>query len=77
MAHAVADYADYVFLTSDNPRGENPQSIIDSVSGYFDEKKVPYTVKLTEEKLSIPPLICYNIMIHLYCAARDTRTIRC
>ena len=50
MAHAVADYADYVFLTSDNPRGENPQSIIDSVSGYFDEKKVPYTAEVDRRK---------------------------
>lgn len=50
MAQAVGRYADYVILTSDNPRKENPQSIIDSVKGYFDEKNIPYTAEVDRRK---------------------------
>ncbi len=42
MAETVAKYADFVVLTSDNPRKEDPQEIIDSIKGYFDEKNIPY-----------------------------------
>lgn len=45
MAKAVSKYADYVIMTSDNPRGENRQSIIDGVTGYFDESGTPYTTE--------------------------------
>ena len=50
MAEAVAKYADYVIITSDNPRKEDPQSIIDSVKWYFDEKNIPYIAEVDRRK---------------------------
>lgn len=50
MANAVAKYADYVVFTSDNPRSEDPQSIVDSVKGIFEEKKIPFTAEIDRRK---------------------------
>lgn len=50
MAQAVAKYADYVIFTSDNPRKEDPQSILDSVKWYFDEKNIPYVAEVDRRK---------------------------
>jgi len=41
MAKVAEDYADQVVVTSDNPRTENPQKIIDEVvAGFASESKV-------------------------------------
>ena len=41
MAKVAEDYADKVVVTSDNPRSENPQKIIDEVvAGFSDSSKV-------------------------------------
>lgn len=45
MAEAVEKFADYAILTSDNPRFENPEEIIEDVSGGF-------TGKIPVEKIS-------------------------
>ena len=50
MAQAVAKYADYIILTSDNPRKEDPQSIINDVKTYFDEKNIPYVAEVDRRK---------------------------
>jgi len=50
MAEAVGKYADYVILTSDNPRKEDPQAIIDSIKGYFEEKNIPYIAEVDRRK---------------------------
>jgi len=50
MAEAVAKYADYVILTSDNPRKEDPQAIIDSIRWYFDEKNIPCIAEVDRRK---------------------------
>lgn len=50
MAQAVARYADWVILTSDNPRKEDPQSIIDSVKVYFEQENIPYTAEVDRRK---------------------------
>ncbi|UCC80334.1 MAG: UDP-N-acetylmuramoyl-L-alanyl-D-glutamate--2,6-diaminopimelate ligase [Candidatus Zixiibacteriota bacterium] len=40
MAEAVSRYADYVYLTSDNPRTEDPEKIIkDALPGISDKKR--------------------------------------
>ncbi|MCI9406134.1 MAG: UDP-N-acetylmuramoyl-L-alanyl-D-glutamate--2,6-diaminopimelate ligase [Oscillospiraceae bacterium] len=44
MAQAVAKYADYIILTSDNPRREDPMKIIEDVLPGLAEKSVPYEV---------------------------------
>ncbi len=36
MAHAVAEFADAIVVTSDNPRTEDPQAIIDDILSGFD-----------------------------------------
>ena len=42
----MAKYADYVIMTSDNPRKEDPQSIIDSIKDSFAEKNIPYMTEV-------------------------------
>ena len=44
MAQAVAKYADYMILTSDNPRREDPLKIIEDALPGFAGTKVPYEV---------------------------------
>lgn len=50
MAEAVAKYADFAILTSDNPRKEDPKDIIDSIKGYFEEKNIPYIAEVDRRK---------------------------
>ncbi len=50
MAEAVSKYADFVVLTSDNPRKEDPQSIIDGIKGYFEDKNIPYIAEVDRRK---------------------------
>ena len=44
MGEIAADNADYVIVTSDNPRTEEPQSIIDEICAGLIGKSTPYTV---------------------------------
>ena len=50
MAESVAKYADFVVLTSDNPRKEDPQSIIDGIKGYFEDQNIPYIAEVDRRK---------------------------
>jgi len=42
MAKAAADFADFVVVTSDNPRNEDPQAIINDVLVGIKDTKTPY-----------------------------------
>lgn len=44
MGAVAARYADFVIVTSDNPRTEEPQSIIDEIVVGMDGSKTPYKV---------------------------------
>ncbi|MBR3961476.1 MAG: UDP-N-acetylmuramoyl-L-alanyl-D-glutamate--2,6-diaminopimelate ligase [Clostridia bacterium] len=44
MAAAAAQYADYCIVTSDNPRSEEPMSIIEDILVGFKGKNTPYKV---------------------------------
>lgn len=44
MGAVAAKYADYVIVTSDNPRTEEPMSIIDEILVGMEDTKTPYTV---------------------------------
>jgi len=46
MARAASDYADLLVLTSDNPRKEDPESIIAEIEPMIRQSGVPYFVKL-------------------------------
>ena len=45
MAAAVCRYADFIVLSSDNPRTEDPLSIINEVSGFIKDSGVQYTAQ--------------------------------
>ncbi len=42
MVEAVSSYSDFIILTSDNPRTENPVAIIDSLLPLLEDQKVPF-----------------------------------
>ena len=42
MAQAAADNADFLIVTSDNPRNEDPEEIIKDVLKGLDGKDIPY-----------------------------------
>lgn len=44
MGAVAAEYADYVIVTSDNPRTEEPMAIIEDILVGLNETKTPYTV---------------------------------
>lgn len=44
MAAAAASLSDYLVVTSDNPRSEDPQAIIDDILTGLEGSKTPYTV---------------------------------
>ena len=44
MAKAAAQYADKLVITSDNPRNEKPEAIIDDILAGLEDCKTPYDV---------------------------------
>ncbi len=44
MGQVACNYADYVIITSDNPRSEEPALIIEDILEGIKETKTPYTV---------------------------------
>ncbi|MEG0020254.1 MAG: UDP-N-acetylmuramoyl-L-alanyl-D-glutamate--2,6-diaminopimelate ligase, partial [Oscillospiraceae bacterium] len=66
MSEAVGKYADFVILTSDNPRGENPQSIIDDARQYLIEENIPHLAEVDRRKaikIALNMLQCEDILI--------------
>ena len=52
MAKAAAQFADYLIVTSDNPRDEEPEQIISDVTEGLKDCKVPYET-ITDRKAAI------------------------
>lgn len=44
MARAAAEYSDYVIITTDNPRSENPNSIIEDIIPGINGKRTPCAI---------------------------------
>lgn len=53
MAKAAAEYSDYIYLTSDNPRGEDPLQIITDALPALCESGKPYRVITDREEAII------------------------
>lgn len=56
MAKAAAKFADRLIITSDNPRDEIPEAIIDDILAGLKDSEIPFDVVVTERKLFIIPL---------------------
>ncbi len=52
MAAAAADNADFLIITSDNPRNEDPDAIIDDIMKGLDGKTTPY-IRITDRREAI------------------------
>ena len=52
MAQAAADNADFLIVTSDNPRNEDPEDIIKDILAGLDGKNTPY-IKMTDRREAI------------------------
>ena len=52
MAAAAADNADFLIVTSDNPRNEDPEDIINDILAGLEGKNTPY-VKITDRREAI------------------------
>ncbi len=52
MARVVAKYSDYIIVTSDNPRTEDPEKIMEEILVGLEGSKVPYTV-IANRKVAI------------------------
>jgi UDP-N-acetylmuramoyl-L-alanyl-D-glutamate--2,6-diaminopimelate ligase len=52
MAAAAADHADFLIVTSDNPRNENPDDIIDDVLKGLEGRTTPY-IRITDRREAI------------------------
>ena len=50
MGEAVAKYSDYSIVTSDNPRSEEPETIIKEILPGFDKLSAPYEVVLDRKE---------------------------
>jgi UDP-N-acetylmuramoyl-L-alanyl-D-glutamate--2,6-diaminopimelate ligase len=53
MAQIAAQFSDKVILTSDNPRSENPETIIDDMRKGLDSKGVSMTLSITSRREAI------------------------
>lgn len=53
MSKIACEYSDQVVLTSDNPRNEDPEAIIDDMLENLDPVEVAKTVKVTDRKEAI------------------------
>ncbi len=52
MAQAAAKYADYLIITSDNPRNEDPEAIMDEITAGLDGIPVPFD-RITDRRQAI------------------------
>ena len=52
MAAAAADNSDFLIITSDNPRDEDPDDIIDDLMKGLDGKDTPY-IRITDRRKAI------------------------
>ena len=52
MAAAAAEHADFLIVTSDNPRDEDPDDIINDVLKGLEGKDTPY-VRMTDRRKAI------------------------
>ena len=50
MGEIAAKYADFVYVTSDNPRTEAPMAIIEDILGGMTDTKTPYVVESDRRK---------------------------
>jgi UDP-N-acetylmuramoyl-L-alanyl-D-glutamate--2,6-diaminopimelate ligase len=53
MAQIAVQYSDKVILTSDNPRSENPETIIDDMRKGLDSKGISMTLSITSRREAI------------------------
>ena len=53
MAQIACKYSDKVILTSDNPRTENPESILDDMFAGLKDEDLKKTVRITDRKSAI------------------------
>lgn len=53
MAKIACDYSDKVILTSDNPRSENPETILDQMQAGIDPANAKKTLRISDRKEAI------------------------
>ena len=57
MARTAEDFADFIYVTSDNPRTEKPQSILDGIAGGFSPAAMPRVMFELDRKSAIARIL--------------------
>ncbi|MBU3179271.1 UDP-N-acetylmuramoyl-L-alanyl-D-glutamate--2,6-diaminopimelate ligase [Clostridium estertheticum] len=74
MGEIAGKYADYTYITSDNPRFEEPKSICDQIESGFKEVSISYEVEIDRKKAIEKAIKSANLNDSIIIAGKGNET---